>query len=100
MKGQPYAVYGLRETYMDLGTYEIKIVLNPHIFKNSHDSTITLVDSDGKDIPLQVRKWGRKMNCSFVLSESVADGVAVGKFEAKGEDGGVHLGRLSFWICK
>lgn len=97
---EKFVVYGLRETYHELGTYEFKIVLNPRNFKNSHGSDITLVDSDAKPMKFIIKKWGRKISCTFTIDDSVADGVSVARLEMRDEKEVVHAGRLSFWVIK
>lgn len=102
MKKSPdkFVTYNLQETYYEFGTYLFKIVLHPKIFKSSHDSEVTLVDSDGRPMKLVVNKWGRKLNCSFVVDGTVSDGVSVAKISAKDDKGNVHSHRVSFWIVK
>ena len=95
-----YVVYNLRETYHELGEYEFKVVLNPRSFRNSHLSEMALVDSDGKPMRFELKKWGRKMNCSFHIDEKVADGIAVAKLSLKDERGTEVTGRVQFWVIK
>lgn len=96
----PYVAYNLRELYHEFGEYEFKVVLGPDVFKNSHDSSIEMIDSDGKVMSFEVKKWGRKMNCSFSIGPDVADGVATIKLSLQDEDGKIHVGRLFFWVVK
>lgn len=95
-----YVVYGIRETYHELGKYEFKIVLSPKYFKNGHTSEILFVDSDGKPMKSSVENWGRKINCSFVIDNTVSDGVSVVKIDLKDGKGKSITGRLSFWVIK
>lgn len=94
---EKYVVYNLRETYHELGKYEFKVVLSPKFFKNSHECELLLQDSDGKPIRNEVQKWGRKINCSFVLDETVADGVSQALLKLSGDKGEV---RITFWVIK
>ena len=95
-----FIVYNIRETYHELGEYEFKVVLNPDVFKNSHTSELSLVDSDGKQIMNTVKKWGRKMNCSFVIDGDVADGVASVKMLLRDEAGSESRCGFIFWVLK
>lgn len=95
-----FVVYGLRETYAELGEYEFRVVLDPKKYSDSHESTLSIVDSDGNRMPHNLRRWGRKMNCSFVVDEETADGVSSINLELKSNDGSVDKVRLSMWIIK
>lgn len=97
---EKFVAYNLRETYHELGEYEFKVVLHPRVFKNSHESSLSLVDSDGKPMSFVIKKWGRKINCSFTVDENVADGVSVARLEMRDERGEIHQGRFSFWVIK
>lgn len=95
-----FVVYNLRETYHELGEYEFKVVLSPKYFKNSHISEMQLVDSDGKTMRFELKKWGRKMNCIFIVDETSADGVASARLQLKDDRGNIVPGHLTFWIIK
>lgn len=95
-----FQVYNLRETYHELGEYEFKIVLHPRFFKNSHLSELVLVDSDGKEMKHETKKWGRKINCHFVIDPSVADGVSICTLQLKDDKERLVPGRLTFWVIK
>src|SRR6516225_4075534 len=93
-----FGVYKLRETYAELGEYEFKVVLSPRHFKNSHLSEMTLVDSDGQPMRFELKKWGRKMNCVFIIDEMTSDGVAAARLQLKDDRGNVSPGQLTFWV--
>jgi hypothetical protein len=96
---EKFTVYNLRETYHELGVYEFKVVLNQRFFKNSHDSDMTMVDSDGKPMAFSVKKWGRKMNCTFTIDNNVADGVASIRLFLAGKTQDPPV-RLTLWVIK
>lgn len=95
-----FVVYGLRETYAELGKYEFRVVLDPKRYSDCHESSLTIVDSDGKPMVYDVRRWGRKLNCSFVVNDATADGVSSVNMELKSNDGSIEKFRLSMWIIK
>jgi hypothetical protein len=95
-----FVVYGLRETYHELGQYEFKVVLSPKKFKNSHLSDMTLFDSNGKPMSFELQKWGRKMNCRFVIDQSVADGVSVAKLSLRDPSGNTFSANVTWWVIK
>lgn len=95
-----FVVYNIRETYHELGTYEIKIVLSPKHFKNGHLSDIVIVDSDGKPMKHDVQKWGRKINCTFTIDPTVSDGVAAIRMNLVTAKERKVQKMLTFWIIK
>lgn len=97
---QKYIVYGLRETYHELGEYEFKVVLNPKFFKNGHSSSVWMRDSDGKPMNFDVKNWGRKMNFRFSIDSSVSDGLAFVGIDVRNESGVSHQIRFSYWVIK
>lgn len=101
MSSQEFAVvYNLREIYHELGSYELKIVLDPKLFKNSHLSEMTIVDSDGSGIKHELKKWGRKMSCVFVFDDTVPDGVCTVCLALVDDEGRKLTQRFSFWTIK
>lgn len=97
---KPYVVYNLRETYAELGNFEFKIVIDPKFFKGGILEEIYLVDSDMKPIKHEVRKWGRKVNLSFTIDGTVADGVASCHMRFVSESGMTIPGKVIFWVIK
>jgi len=97
---EKFVLYNLRETYHELGEYEFKVVLDPRSFKNGHLSELTCVDSDGKPMNFEVQKWGRKINCKFIIDKSVSDGVSTVKMTLRDDEGHELAGRTSFWVIK
>jgi len=91
-----FQVYGLDETYPELGEFVFKIVLSPRTCKTGQDFDVNLIDSDRKPMRFNLNKWGRKLNVSFVIDRTVADGVSTAVITRKGQE----IGRLSFWIIK
>lgn len=95
-----FVVYNLRATYHELGEYEFKVVLHPDMFKNSHESEITITDSDGRPLPFTVKKWGRKINCVMTIGQNVSDGVAMVRMTLKNESAEPVNRSFSFWVIK
>lgn len=91
-----YQVYGLDETYPELGKYTFKIVLNPRFYKTGEDLDIRIVDSSRVPMSFDVKKWGRKLNVTFAIRPLTADGVST-VFIMKGD---TEVGRLGFWVIK
>jgi hypothetical protein len=100
VKSLKYVIYGLKETYYELGEYEFKIVLDPKHFSNSHLSEIKCVDSDGRKMKFHFEKWGRKINCKFILDKDVSDGVSRIEMLLKDDEEHQLLTKSSFWVIK
>jgi hypothetical protein len=93
-------VFDLRETYHEFGEYSFKIVLNPEMFRDSHDSVVSMVDASGRQMDFETKRWGRKINCSFVIDESVADGVSAVYLDLVNNKGEIVKEFLSYWVIK
>lgn len=91
-----YQVYGLDETYPELGFYSFKIVLNPKFYKTCHDFDVALMDSARKPMKYDVKKWGRKLNVTFQITPDVEDGVSTIIVKKSNQD----IGRFIFWVIK
>ncbi len=100
MQSDSFVVYNKKETYLELGSYDFKIVLDPLKFKNSHESEIKMYDSDGKEMKFEVSKWGRKINCKFQIDDTVSDGVAIIDLSLKDTENGFQKTQLRTWIIK
>jgi len=91
-----FQVYGLDETYPELGDFSFKIVLSPRTCKSGQDFDVKLIDSDQRPIRFQLNKWGRKLNVTFTIDTSVSDGVSTAVLLRNGQE----VGRLSWWVIK
>lgn len=97
---KPFVVYNLRETYAELGNFEFKVVMDQKFAKDGHLEELQLVDSDMKPIRHEARRWGRKVNLSFTIDETVADGVASCHMKFVSGNGVTIPGKITFWIIK
>lgn len=88
-------VYDLCETYHRVGTFQFKIVLDK-TFKNGHDITIEMFDPENNQIPVLIETWGRKINCTFSISNTIQDGVCLLKINIPGK----LEETLQYWIIK
>lgn len=99
-KNKEFIVYGLKNTYCELGEHKFKIVVSK-IFEDAKFSTLTMVDSDGKAMKYNIEYWGRKMNASFFIDENVSDGIgAIDLILKKDENTIICSQRLFFWVIK
>lgn len=95
-----YVVYDLKEMYTEKGEFSFKIVLNPNVYKNSHSCEFRMKDSDGNEMKFDLKKWGRKIMCSFVIDDGVPDGVSVVQGSVQRDDGSLGGFFLRFWVIK
>jgi len=93
---QRYQVYGLDETYPELGKFSFKIVLNPRFFKSGQDFDVQLLDSGRNPMKFKLNKWGRKLNIDFMIDDTVPDGVSTALISKDS----MEVGRLMFWVIK
>jgi hypothetical protein len=91
-----FQVYGLDETYPELGKFGFKVVLNPRFAKSGQDYGVRIVDSDRAPMAFELKKWGRKLNVEFAITPQTSDGVSTVFVERNGAE----VGRLSFWVIK
>lgn len=97
---KPFVIYNLRETYHEPGRFDFKIVLDPKHFKNGHTSEVTLTNPDLKPMPVDVKTWGRKINCTFQIDDSVPDGVVTVNVRLVDEKGRATAAQAHFWVVK
>ena len=98
--GGSIVVLNFRDTYHEIGEYDFKIILDKKKFKNGHDATIKMADAEKKDVSLDVKRWGRKINCHFSLSEKDPNGVYVVSFNARDDKGNDVEKSFHCWVIK
>jgi hypothetical protein len=91
-----FQVYNLHETYPELGQFFFKVVLSPRYYRDGHEISVSMIDSDRKPMNFEAKTWGRKINVHFDITPNVADGVATATLMR----GSTQLGRLTFWVIK
>lgn len=96
MPSPRYQVYNMRETYHELGEYQFKVVLNPRFYKSGHDFRVEMFDSSNRPMNHKFEIWGRKINITFSIDDSVSDGVSYVNIIR----GNNQVARLTWWIIK
>jgi hypothetical protein len=96
MPPSKFRVYGLDETYPELGEFSFKIVINPRFNKPGIEYDIKMIDSDRKPMKFDLKRWGRKMNVTFTIDSNVSDGVSTVIVSRASQE----VGRLTFWVIK
>jgi hypothetical protein len=59
-----------------------------------------MLDADNKEMEVDIRHWGRKISCSFVITKNTPDGVSVIKMKAKTDKGKSITEVLHYWVIK
>lgn len=95
-----FIIKQLRETYHEVGNFSFKIILDPNLYKSSHNSHVEFVDSDNNPMKYCVKKWGRKINCDFTIDETVSDGVSSVYIKLEKKDGNMINELIQFWVIK
>lgn len=95
-----FVILDMEETYCELGEHNFKIVLNPKVFKDSHDVAIEMFDPDSNPMKVNVRKWGRKMQFNFLIDEKVSNGVCIVKLNMVTDKNQELKETLHYWIIK
>lgn len=93
-------VRDLLDTYHELGECSFKIILNPKLFKNAHDIKVEMTDAENNKMPVEIRYWGRKINCTFHLTTSTPNGVNVTNISAVTDKGKTVKKKLHYWVIK
>ena len=96
MSTSKFQIYGLRETYVHLGENNVKVVIHPKYSKVCEEFDIKMLDSDRKDMKFNIERWGRKFNISFMLDNTVSDGIASLLINKNNTE----FGKAHFWIIK
>ncbi len=96
MPSPRFAVYGLDETYPELGGFSFKIVISPRTYRSGQEFDVSIMDSDRKPMRFELRRWGRKLNITFAIDRTVSDGVSTVVLSQNGQE----IGRLIFWVIK
>lgn len=92
------SIIDLRETYHEMGDYSFKIILNPKHFKSSHESNVCLYSTTHDIMECDVKKWGRKINCSFKIDQFMQNGVCMIEMDLIDDNGVHHKEIRKFWV--
>jgi hypothetical protein len=89
----------LREVYAQQGEYTIKMMIDGQTSAGLETIDVKMRNADGTDIPMEFRRWGTKLTLSFMVNDSVPDGVVVidVAMVARGKE---LKERFSCWIVK
>lgn len=89
----------LADVYASQGTHDAKLMIDPRVSQEIESVDVTVRNSDGTPLEYTYKRWGTKLNISFVIDERTPDGVATIQVSLKGRrrEG---TERFCFWIVK
>lgn len=82
------------------GEYSAKMLLDPTLSPQIDQVQVEIRNSDGVSMDYTARRWGTKLNVSFVIDENTPDGVSIIDARMTKKDGTVLRERLDFWVIK
>lgn len=89
----------LHEVYAQPGEYTAKIMIDPDVSPEIDEVHVTIRNSDGSDLRHSYRRWGTKLNLSFLIDSETPDGVATVEVHMSGRGRKINK-RFCFWIVK
>ena len=90
----------LLEVYAHPGPQNVKFIIDPGDSSSVERVEVRMTNSDGLPMDLQVKRWGTKLNVSFLVDAETPDGVAVIDVFLRGRSIGEVRERFDCWIIK
>jgi len=91
-------ILDLLETYCEKGEHAFKMVFDPS--KKYRNVSVSMKDPDGNQMPVELRKWGKKMSCIFSIDDSISDGVCLINISYADKQGNLYEKILHCWVIK
>jgi hypothetical protein len=88
-----------REVYHELGTFDFKVLM-PEPANCLKESSFKVLDSSGKYITAEHKRWGDKLRCIFKIDDDVSDGVAAAVIDVTTSEGKAFSTTVYFWVIK
>ncbi len=92
----PITAVSLSEMYVEPGEYDAKFLIDTKRSQAIEIQECLVVDSDGKPMKFEYRRWGTKLHVSFTIDGKTPDGVCLIDFLIVG---GRHE-RFRIWSIK
>ena len=90
----------LNEVYSAKGEYTAKLMIDPQVSQELESVDVTIRNADGSPLGYSFKRWGTKLNLSFVIDDLTPDGVAVIDINLMGKRQKALHRRFCFWIVK
>lgn len=90
----------LREVYAQTGSYSAKFILDPARSNQIDDIKVRMTNSDGLPMDFEFKRWGTKINLSFIIDERTPDGVSIIDITMSGKNVTEVRERFSCWVIK
>jgi hypothetical protein len=90
----------LLEVYAHPGQQDVKFIIDPRESVGIDHVGVSMSDSDGRPMDFTFKRWGTKLNLSFVIDGSTPDGVSIIDVTLRGRSIGEVRERFSLWTIK
>ena len=90
----------LREVYAYPGEQAAKFMIDPSESPGIDQVEMRMTNSDGLPMDFSFKRWGTKLNLSFLIDERTPDGVAIVDVTLRGRSIGEVRERFDCWIIK
>ncbi|HEU5118690.1 MAG TPA: hypothetical protein VFT74_19000 [Isosphaeraceae bacterium] len=89
----------LREVYQLPGEFTVKMMIDPALSQVIEGVEVDVRNSDGRKMQHSAKRWGTKLNVTFVIDDSTPDGVSVIDVTMR-RRGQLSRERFGFWVVK
>lgn len=90
----------LQEVYAYPGEQAAKFIIDPSESSRIERVDVRMTNSDGKPMAFSFKRWGTKVNLSFMIDETTPDGVSIIDITLSGKSIGEIRERFDCWIVK
>lgn len=89
----------LQDVYVQPGRYSAKLMIDPELSPEINDVDVSIRNADGSPFDFTYRRWGTKLNVTFLIDDGTPDGVATVDVSMTGRSRNIQK-RFCFWIVK
>lgn len=89
----------LKELYVQPGEHHVKFIIDPEMSRSVSTVEVSMWNADGTPVWHTMKRWGTKLNLSFVIDETTPDGVVTISFRLGGKGLNINK-RFCFWVIK
>jgi len=76
------------------------MLIDPELSTQVEKVTVSVRNSDGRDMSFSARRWGTKINISFMIDDTTPDGVSIIDIDMSGRSIANVKERFDFWVIK
>jgi len=90
----------LLEVYAYPGEHAVKFIIDPAESPDVESVNVMMTNADGKPMRFSFKRWGTKVNLSFLIDEATPDGVSIIDISLSRPQVGETRERFDFWTIK